>query len=164
MKPLLVALLALTISLPAFAEAGKRESVKELITLMEVDSMIENMYSQMDQMFASMGQQLGIKASEQKIFENYMKKVADSMQEEVSWEKMEEPMIDIYLKNYTEDELQDMLTFYRSSTGRSLIKKMPTVMRESMLLSQNMMMEFMPKMKAIADEFAVKLQKHRESK
>lgn len=165
-KYLLIGLLAITFSLPGFAkdsEADKRESVKELMTLMDVDSMLETMYAQMGQMSAGMAQQMGITASEQGIFDNYMKGVITSMRETVSWERMEAPMTDIYLKTYTEEEIEDLLSFYRSSTGRSLIKKMPEVMGESMKLSQSMMAEFMPKMKELAAEFAEELGDHRES-
>lgn len=163
MKYLLIAILALTINLPVFAADGKRESVKELMVLMKIDSMIESMYSQMDQMFAGVGEQMGIEASEQGIFDNYMRKISASMQEEVSWKKIEEPMIDIYMKSYTEEEIQDLLTFYRSSTGRSLVEKMPAVMGESMQLSQSMMADFMPKIQQHAAEFAEELKAHRNS-
>ena len=163
MRYLLIGLVALTINFPAFGEAGKRESVKELMVLMEVDSMIETIYSQMNQMFAGVGKQMGIKASEQAVFDNYMQKISALMIEEVSWEKMEEPMIDIYLNNYTEEEIQDMLTFYRSSTGRSLVKKMPEVMGESTKLSQELLVDFMPKIQELAAEFTEELKEHRES-
>ncbi len=163
MRYLLIALIAFTINFPALAETGKRESVKELMALMEVDSMIETIYSQMNQMFAGVGQQMGIKASEQAVFDNYMEKISALMIEEVSWEKMEEPMIDIYLNNYSEEEIQDMLTFYRSSTGRSLVKKMPAVMGESTKLSQDLLVDFMPKIQTLAAEFAEELKEHREA-
>ena len=162
MRYLLIGLLTLIINLPAFAEAGKRESVKELMTLTEVDSMVDTMYSQMSQVFSGVGEQLGIKVSEQVLFDNYMGKIVALMKEDVSWERMEEPMIDIYLNNFTEEEIQDLLSFYRSNTGRSLIKKTPMVMGESVKLSQEMMVEMMPKIQELAAEFAQELREHRQ--
>ena len=162
MRYLLIGLLTLIINLPAFAEAGKRESVKELMALTEVDSMVDTMYSQMSQVFSGVGEQLGIKASEQILFDNYMEKIVALMKEDVSWERMEEPMIDIYLNNFTEEEIQDLLSFYRSNTGRSLIKKTPMVMGESVKLSQEMMVEMMPKIQELAAEFAQELREHRQ--
>ena len=163
MKKVIAGLLAIAIHFSAVAEPGKRESIKELLELTNADAMIDTIYSQLDQMSAGMAQQLGITASEQKIFERYMGKVSTSMKEDMSWEKMEAPMIDIYLANYTEKELQDMLAFYRSDTGRSLIEKMPAVMGESMVLSQKMMEGFMPKIQQITKEMAEELKAHRAS-
>src|SRR5690606_16830308 len=101
------------------------------------------------------------KPSEQDVFDNYMRKIAAAMKEEMSWEKMKDPMIDIYLKHYTETEVQDMLNFYRSETGRSLIEKMPMVMGESMLLSQEMMNGFMPTIQRLSEELKKDLEAHR---
>ncbi len=126
-------------------------------------AMIDTLYAQMDQMFVGLGEQLGITPSEQAIFDNYMKKVATAMQEDMSWEKMKGPMIDIYLKNYTEEEIQDMLDFYRSDTGRSMVEKMPGVMKESMTVSQDMMQGFMPKIAEFAKELSEEIKAHRAS-
>jgi len=160
-KKLLVGLFAIAISISAVAEPGKRESIKELLELTNVDSMVDTMYGQMDQMFAGMGKQLGIRASEQDLFDDYMRKIGVLMKEEMSWEKIEEPMIDIYLKNYTEKEIQDMVRFYRSDSGRSLIEKMPAVMGESMVVGQEMMQAFLPRIQSMATELAEDLKARR---
>lgn len=161
MKKLLIGTFCLLIHLSVLAESSKRESIEELLEITNVDSMIDSMYGQMDQMLIGMGQQMGVKPSEQHIFDNFMKKIVASMKEEMSWEKMKEPMIDIYLKYYTEKEVQDMLVFYRSETGRSLIEKMPIVMGESMALSQEMMQSFMPKIIEMSEDLQEELEAHR---
>lgn len=161
MRRLIIGILIIAVHFSAYAESSKRESVEELMEITNVDALIDSMYSQMDQMLSGMGQQMGIKPSEQDMFDNFMKKVAASMKKEMSWEKMKDPMIDIYLKIYTEKEIQDILDFYRSETGRSLIKKMPQVMRESMVLSQQMMKGFMPKVKELSLELKEELEARR---
>jgi len=164
MKKILLTLLLIILPLSAAAEAGKRESIKELLELINADSMIDTIYSQMDQMFAGMGSQLGVSASEQELFNNYTNKVEVAMKEEMSWAKMEAPIIDVYINNYTEEEIQDMLRFYRSKTGRSMIEKMPEVMVESMAVSQKMLEEFMPKFMELAKELEQEVKAHREQK
>lgn len=161
MKKLIAGFLCIAVHLSAPADASKRESVEALLELTQADAMMDNMYAQMDQMFVGMGQQLGIKPSEQPLFEEYMQNVVAAMREEMSWEKMEDPMIDIYLKHYTEEEIQDMLAFYRSDTGRSMVEKMPQVMNESMVVAQQMMRSFMPRIQELAMEFREKLEAHR---
>ena len=145
----------------AMAEQSKRESVEALLTLTNADAIVDSIYAQMDQMFAGMSTQLGIKPSEQSAFDRYMKKVVVAMREDMSWEKMKDPMIDIYLKHYTEQEIQDMLAFYQTATGQSMITKMPAVMSDSMAISQAMVKDFLPKITAMAQEFRKELEEAR---
>jgi hypothetical protein len=90
-----------------------------------------------------------------------MSKAAAAMKGEMTWEKMKEPMIDVYLKHYTEIEINDMLAFYNTESGKSIIKKMPAVMEDSMLISQKMFKEFMPRLKGLSDELQKDLKQAR---
>ena len=157
MKKVVVGILCLFVHLPVYADSSKREKVEELMEVTQVESMMVSMYQQMDQMFVGMGQQLGIKPSEEDIFDNFMLKISEVMKTEMSWQKMEGPMIDLYLKIYTEKEIDDMLIFYRSETGRSMIEKMPAVLSESVIISQEMMQSFMPKVMEFSQEMEEEL-------
>jgi hypothetical protein len=151
MKRFIATLLALSLPVCGFAEeAGKRESVEELINLMQMDSIVDSMYTQMEPIAQDMAQNLGIEPSEQKYFEKFMSQYVALMKEEMSWEKMKEPMIDIYQKNFTENEIQDMVAFYKSETGRSVIRKMPAVIEDSVGMSQSILKSFYPKLQALS--------------
>jgi len=41
-------------------------------------------------------------------------------------------IVGLYQQNFTESEVDALITFYSSPAGQSIIKKMPTVMQESM--------------------------------
>ncbi|AKH68207.1 hypothetical protein IMCC21906_00514 [Spongiibacter sp. IMCC21906] len=163
MKKIMLLVLGFLISTASVAQESKRESVEELLRATQADSMIDSMYDQMDQMLANMGDQFGIKPSEQQLFDSYMKNIFDSMKEHMSWEKMKGPMIDIYLKHYTEKEIQDMLRFYKSESGRSMVNKMPAVIGDSIKLSQEMMQSFLPEIRSISEELKKELQEKRAS-
>lgn len=150
-------------SLSFAGDAEKREDVENLLALMNVDAMVENMYSQMDQMMMGMAKQAGVKPSEQAIFERFMLKMTAAMKEEVSWAKMKDPLIDVYVKHYSEKEISDMAAFYNSESGRSMIQKMPAVMNDSMLVSRGLMQEFMPTIKELTTEFRQELQEARSA-
>ncbi|ARU56708.1 hypothetical protein OLMES_2658 [Oleiphilus messinensis] len=164
MKKLVVVVIGVFLSFSAYSQDSKRESVEELLRVTNMESMIDGMYGQMNQVFQGMGAQLGVKPDEQPIFDAYMKKVFSAMTETMNWEKLKEPMIDIYLKHYTEKEVQDMLTFYHSETGRSMVEKMPVVMADSMKISQGMMTSFLPKVQSMAHELRTELENHRNKK
>ncbi len=140
------------------AENGvKRETVERLLNVLNAEKVIDAMYSQAGNVFANMTAQLGVKESEQEIFNRYMQKLSDAMMEDVSWSKMKEPMIDIYMKHYTEKEIQDLLAFYSTESGKAMIEKMPLVARDSMLMSQSMLEGFMPRLTEIMVEMESEL-------
>lgn len=145
-------------------DKDQRRQVERLLEVMKVEQAIDSMYSQIDQMFVGMAKELGVKQSEQPIFDRYMQKVAAAMKEEMTWQKMKEPMIDVYMKHYSKAEINDMLAFYSSESGRSIIAKMPSVMQDSMQISQAMFREFMPRLKQLSTELREELAQSRNSR
>lgn len=56
----------------------------------------------------------------------------DDFVKEVDSREIENMLVPIYLKYYSEKELDDMIAFYKSPTGKKMIESMPGVMQESM--------------------------------
>ncbi len=153
MRKLVLVILLLSVSFATQAESGvKRETVEQLLHVMNAEKVIDSMYAQMDNMFADLAQQLGVGESERPIFDRFMSKMANAMREEMTWAKMKEPIIDIYLKHYTEKEIKDLLAFYSTESGKAMLNKMPVVMQESMMITRSMMKDFMPRIKQLSDE------------
>uniref|UniRef100_UPI0025EC2256 DUF2059 domain-containing protein n=1 Tax=uncultured Alteromonas sp. TaxID=179113 RepID=UPI0025EC2256 len=88
-----------------------------------------------------------------------MEKLKVLLREEVNWDTLKEPMIDLYMAHYTEQELQDMLAFYQSETGQSVVKKMPEVMAASMQITQQLMKDVYPKLFEMTKESEESLHK-----
>lgn len=164
MKYVMVLALFLASSLCVAAEGAKRGSVDELMNIMDVDAMVDSMYAQVEGMLQGMGEQLGVQPDEKPIFDSHNAKMVALMRKEMSWEKMKEPMTDIYMKNFTEEEVQGMLTFYKSDIGKATLKKLPIVMQQSMQISQNLMQALMPEIQRMAGELQADLEKHRKEK
>jgi len=165
MNKLIIMLILASISFPSFADdAAKKKSIEELMTIMNMDRMMDSMYSQMDQMFMKIARDSNVKQTEMPIVKKYMKKLAAVMKKEVSWEKMKQPITKIYMKHFTEKEIKDLLAFYKSDTGKKMIAKMPVVMQESMMYSQSLLKGLMPKVMEISKEFEKELKVARNNK
>ena len=165
MKRLIVALLIAITPMMAQADEGvDRETVEQLLEVANNESMIDAMNGEVDQMIAGLPAQLGLTEEEQYLFDNFMTKLHDSMKEEVSWKRIKDPMIEIYMKHYTKKEIEELLAFYRTETGQSLIKKMPLVMRDAMQLSQQMLVNFLPKIQVMVEEMKNEVMRLREKK
>lgn len=133
-------------------EKASRESVERLMELTEVSKMMDAIQAQAGGMFESFAEQLKISEKERPAFDSYKQKLVILMSEEVSWEKMKEPILEIYMKHFTEAEVKGLIEFYSSELGQSMIRKMPVAMQESMGVSQEMMKSIMPKIQLLAME------------
>ncbi|GGA63009.1 hypothetical protein GCM10011369_00360 [Neiella marina] len=134
------------------SEKASAESVERLMALTEVPKMMDAMHAQMTNIFSGMSKQLNLTAEQQPAFDEYMRKLAVLLKQEMNWDKLKAPMIEIYANRFTEDEIQGLITFYESEIGQSMVKKMPLIMQDSAAISQQLMMSFMPKLKQLAQE------------
>ncbi len=158
MKKIFIVILLLFLPITVYAENGvDRATVEELLEVTNVKSIVDTMYSEIDQMLEGLATQLGISEEEQPIFKKYLTKVKASVNEEISWDKMKDPMIELYMKHYTEKEIRDILAFYKTDTGKSLVEKMPLVMQDSMQLSQSTFRKTLPKIQELAEEMQAEL-------
>ncbi|MDO3385810.1 DUF2059 domain-containing protein [Gilvimarinus sp. SDUM040013] len=160
MRIIILALLLMSSGLHA-SEESKREKLMELVNVMDMDSMVDAMYSQMESMMQNMSTEMGITPSEKPIFDEYYRKMTAVLKEEVSWQKMRPIAVDIYDRNFNEAEITDMLNFYKTPTGQSILQKMPIVMQDSMQMSQGLVQNALPKIQAIAAELSADLEAER---
>jgi uncharacterized protein len=142
---------------------SKKESVEELLILTKAEKLIDIMYGQTDEYIKNMSKQLGVKPEDQEQFDKFMSKAASMMKEEMTWEKLKEPTIEIYMKYYTEKEIQDMIAFYKSESGQSVISKLPDVTKDTTILRQKMVEEVFPKIIKLSKELEAELAKKRNN-
>ena len=165
MRNLALFVLLILLPLNLYAENNvNRKTVEELLEIMNVQSMIDSMNFEIAKMFEGLSTQLNIKENEREIFDYYVNKVNNITREEMTWENLKEPMIQIYMKHYTQKEIDEIVTFYKTDTGKSLIKKMPLVLQESMAVSQNMMQNVYPKIQEVVNELQEKISQQRIEK
>ncbi|MDF0534053.1 DUF2059 domain-containing protein [Shewanella yunxiaonensis] len=141
--------------------SARRAQVEQLLLEMHMDTTMNAMYDQMEQLLVNMQNGLDLKDDEKPLFEAFAHNYSKIMRDELSWDKLKQPLIDIYVKHYTDKEIADMSAFYASESGRSMVAKMPQVMQESMQVSQSFLGTLLPKVEALQKEFAEKLKAKR---
>src|SRR5438270_6537276 len=55
-------------------------------------------------------------------------KTRAAMAEELSWEKLRPLIAQVYRDSFSEEEIQGLIAFYESPTGRMFVERMPQVM------------------------------------
>lgn len=64
-------------------------------------------------------------------------------------DEMERETTAIYARNYTVDEMREIIVFYRSPVGAKMLATMPKVVQESMAISQKIIV---PRMRKVIEE------------
>jgi len=156
MRRLAFFLIVLAVGPASAQDDSHLRAAKDLLAASNADQMAEQMmdaaFSQVEAPFKQMAEQLEISEEQKPIFEKFRGRLLELMKEEISWEKMEPGLAELYAKCYSEEELVELTQFYLSPIGKKFLSKMPEVMQESMRMSQAMLQDFLPKMQELQME------------
>lgn len=156
MKHLIAALSLLMLSFSALAAEPSTESIERLLQVTEAEKLVASMEQQMDGFMAATmnealkGKELGPR-SRQKLDE-LTKKTTAILKEEMSWKNTKDIYIQVYRETFTQEEIDGLIRFYESPTGKAFVAKMPLVMNKTMTLMQQRMGPMMQKLQAAMEE------------
>ena len=132
MKKLLLVLLILIPALMNCQALTKQENIKVLFQLMQTDSVVEKMMNSMIPiMMKSMPQQQD--STSISMMNVTMKKMTEVMMD-ITRRLLNEDMLAIYDKYYTEKDIKDLVAFYKSSAGQKMVKVSPDLNKEMMTI------------------------------
>jgi hypothetical protein len=158
-------ILVCLVSFAAQAQStAKKDNLDELFEAMQMDVMMDTMFSQMEDAFNTGYEESDLSSEELAIFKKYQGQTTEIMKNELSWEAMSVDIKQVYRQNFTEQEIADILAFYQSPAGQSVLRTMPVVMQESMQIGQNLAQSAMPKLQAISEKKMAELRELRESR
>ncbi len=165
--------LALLLTMPVMHAAtadgdhASEASVRELMSIMQSQKLLDGVIGKMDSMMQMASQQaLGgqtITPEQQKIIDDSRTKMISLFKDEMKWETIEPTLVDIYEQSFTQQELDGMLAFYKSPAGQAVIAKMPVVMQNSMLAMQKQLATVMPKMQQLQKDMIAQLKAAKKS-
>lgn len=157
--PILIAAYSLA-TFSAFAQpaatAPTDESLKQLLELSGSKKLVDDMQKQLQAVFTqSMNQTLAnqkLTPEAQEKVKEMQSKLTALMMEELSWENLEGLTLQVYKETFSQEEIDGLITFYKSPTGKTFIAKMPTVMKKTIALTQERIKPLMQKVQAIQQE------------
>ena len=143
-------------------ESSHRAAAEELLLLMNIDKMVAPVFEQMELMMEQQFDQSDAPEEARPILKKYTARMMEILEEALSWGKMKDDYIDIYVRTYTENEIRAIADFYKSPAGQAFIEKMPQLMQESMTLSQKIMQGYMHKIEQLSAEMAKEIEDAQE--
>jgi hypothetical protein len=148
----------LTLSAGLFADdASKATKVDELLKAMKTEATLDQVFGQMakqiDTMTGSVAKQYNVPPSQQPDMAEMSKSLMTILSDQLSWEKMKPVYEKIYSEVFDENEIDGLLTFYRSPVGQSFVTKTPLVMQKSGEAMQARLPELMAAMQKATQDF-----------
>lgn len=153
--------LALCLPLAARAdEASHRAKAEQMMALLHTEEMVNkisaNISKQVDDA-ASKSLSTTPSPDQQAKFDDFKKQVAQAIETQVGWKSMKGSFIDVYAKNFTEEQLDAIIAFYKTPAGAALLTTMPTVNEQVGQLGNSRMNALQPQLKQLYDTYTKSL-------
>lgn len=131
-------------------------SLKELMQLVNASDLLKGMDQQMDVIYGNMVQQMTkgqtVTAQQQKALDDFHGKMKDILHRQLSWDKLEPQVIQVYRDTLSQDEVDGIIVFYKTPAGQAVIKKMPLIMQATMTMMQKNIPSMMAEVQEAAKE------------
>jgi len=129
---LVIVLLATTGQSAALAdEASHRLAVEKLFELTAMQQKIDE----------SVTSVLALQLAQSPELQSHQEEVRDFLERYIGWDSLKEAMIEMYLQEFTEQELNEMNAFYGSPTGRKVIERLPVLVEKRNRLAMQRLQE-----------------------
>jgi hypothetical protein len=127
----LTLLLAFTLSTVARADdASQRAKAQQLMTMLHTERMVQqvsdNITKQIDDAADRAAGSDSTPDQKAKVAD-FKKQAAKMIDGRLGWAAMKPEIVDIYVKQFTEDQIDSIIAFYKSPTGAAMMEKMPLV-------------------------------------
>ena len=142
-------------------------SIRQLMDVMQAQKLVDGMTGQLNGMILKSAEQANegrpLDAEEKKIVEQGVVRLAELIKQQLAWSQMEPMMIDVYRKSFSQKEVDDLITFYKSPSGQAVIQKMPMVMQQTVAQSQTRMQAMLPQIRQIDADMVKELQAYHQA-
>jgi hypothetical protein len=118
----------------AFADVDRhRQAATELLAMAGGPEMLmggmEAMLEPMEAMWRQQGAPDEVVATLRQV-------TRDWMTEDIKWSELEPRFVDLYVREFSESELREVIAFYKTSTGQKALKRLPALMAECAKIGQ----------------------------
>jgi hypothetical protein len=110
-------------------EASHREAVAKLFDLTSMQQKIDE----------SVDNVLAIQLAQSPELRDHETAVQEFLERHIGWQSLEDALTDMYMQEFTEQEVNEMNTFYSSPTGKKVIERLPVLVQmRNQLASQRL--------------------------
>lgn len=155
----IAALLVLALSFPLAAradEASHRAKAQEMMALLHnekvVQQVADNMMKQISDLADKTAGPDATPEAKAKVAD-FEKQASQIILAQVGWKTLQDPFADIYAKNFTEEQLDGIIAFYKSPAGAALLANMPDVNTQVAQVGQSRVQALQPQLQQLFADF-----------
>jgi hypothetical protein len=157
-KKIAALLSLLLLSIAAQAAKPTEESINKLLTVTQADKIMDAVRPQINNMMKNVEQQAAQgqtpSPADQKVIDKFHAKATSIMSSNLTMAKLKPMYIRVYSDSFTQEEINSLIAFYESPTGKMFTAKMPAVMQSLMAEMPKAMAPMMQEMQAAAKEMS----------
>jgi hypothetical protein len=134
-------------AMPALATPASDASIEKLLEVRHVESTVNDLNASFEQeVRKGFTKTIGkLTPERQGAYDQFIAKATALMREEYDWSKIKQEFIQIYRGVFTQEEIEGLITFYRTPVGQSMLQKMPQLEQKTAELFQRHQIALIPK-------------------
>ncbi len=147
--------------LPAQEARPSEASVRAVLAAAHLKTTVDSYGTQVEASMRSAvqhelaGQPLN--AQQRAIMERMQERMVALMREEMDWQRMEPQIIELYRNTFTQAEVNGMLKWYTSPTGKAVVAKQPLVTAQMADFAQERVADVVPRLMQLQKETVTQL-------
>jgi hypothetical protein len=153
----MILILVLSINLNSQEKDEYQDKIDELMEVMNLNSSVPQILDVMRTQLSSFPQLSDIYETPM------MEKLQEKLKEKLT-SRMGEEYAKIYAKYFSLEDIQNMINFYKSETGKKFIENQVSIFTESMQLGQNIVFEIMEEIHSDIDTWIEEIKKEEKIK
>ncbi|MCP4161463.1 MAG: DUF2059 domain-containing protein [Deltaproteobacteria bacterium] len=128
---------------------AKRASVDELLVVTKTQARMTSIFKQIKQRQLAQLKKMKIPKKLRPIAEDYIHKIALIYESEMNWDNVKEDIRNAYTSTYTENEIDNLVVFFKTPEGQLYIEKMPVLTHKVIEAEQKHFERILPRIKAL---------------
>ncbi len=155
-KTSIIIFLIMNMLLSSLAVAGEdthRQAAEKLLYTAGMEKALEQSIEQM----------LNIQLQQKPSLAPYKEVMLRFLKKHMGFESLKEDIVAIYIEEFTEKELNEIIAFYETPTGRKTIKKMPKLMAKGAQLGVSRVQQNIGELQQMIKAESERIQKLREA-
>lgn len=162
---ILLVSLSLLVSTPAISdENSHRQAVLNLLEVINAKQINEQVLVSISKMIDDQVDTRQLSPEGTEVRERLKKEMLAWISETLTWDKLKNITVDLYLDIFSEEEINELITFYRSPLGRKMLNRMPEVIQKTMQKTQAIVQQSMPEFQRRIQKVIADLKKYERRK
>ncbi len=127
---------------------AQSEKAQELVKVMEITKMMDSSQQEIIKYSESMIAAQGLSSDQQEAAKKLAREsmmITFGKMKSIDWNTL---FAEIYAENFSDQEIQELINFYKSPIGQKMLERQPAIMKSTMTKMQTEMVKIMPELQA----------------